>query len=96
MRRIASLKNLGPKSAELIVAAGIDGPDEIRRLGAAVVFHRVKSRFPGSTSLNLLWALQAALMEVHWHEVPEEIRTQLLSEVETLSNSESDVSDVNE
>lgn len=86
LRRIASLKNLGPKSAEQIVAVGIDGPDEIRELGAVVVFHRVKSRFPASTSLNLLWALQGALMEVHWHDVPDEVKRQLLAEVESLKN----------
>ena len=95
IRRIASSNTLGPKSAELIIAVRIDGLDEIRRLGAAVVFHRVMSKFPASTSLNLLWALQGALMEVHWHEVPEEIRIQLLSEGETLSNPEPDMSDEN-
>lgn len=86
LRRIASLKNLGPKSAEQIIAVGIDGPDDVRELGAAVVFHRVKSRFPDSTSLNLLWALQGALMEVHWHDVPDEIKQQLLAELESLTN----------
>lgn len=86
LRRIASLKNLGPKSAEHIVAVGIDGPDEIRELGAVVVFLRVKSRFPDSTSFNLLWALQGALMEVHWHDIPNEIKQQLLVELETLSD----------
>ena len=86
LRRIASLKNLGPKSAERIVAVGIGGPDEIRELGAAVVFHRVKSGFPDSTSLNLLWALQGALMEIHWHDIPDEIKRQLLSEVDSLTN----------
>ena len=81
---IASLKNLGPKSAAQIVAVGIDGPDEIRTVGAANVYHRVKSKFPNSTSLNLLWALQGALMELHWHDVPDDIKRQLLAEVESL------------
>ena len=80
------MKNLGPKSAEQIIAVGVDGPDEIRALGAAEVFHRVKSRFPDSTSLNLLWALQGALMEVHWHDIPDEIKHQLLTELESLTN----------
>ncbi len=95
IRRIASSKNLEPKSAELIIAVRIDGFDGIRRLGADVVFHRVKSKFHGSISLNLLWALQSALTEVHWHDVPEKIRIQLLSEVEFLSNPEPDMSDNN-
>ncbi len=81
---IASLKNLGSKSAAQIVAVGIDGPDEIRIVGAADVYHRVKSRFPNSTSLNLLWALQGALMEIHWHDIPDDIKRQLLAEVESL------------
>ena len=86
LRRIASLKNLGPKSAAQIVAVGIDGPDEIRELGAAVVFHRVKSRFPDSTSFNLLWALQGALMEIHWHDIPDGIKRQHLAEIDSLTN----------
>ena len=86
LRRIASLKNLGPKSAEQIVAVGIDGPDEIHELGTAEVFRRVKSRFPDSTSFNLLWALQGALMEVHSHDVPDEIKQEILAEVGSLKN----------
>jgi hypothetical protein len=30
-----------------------------------------------NATLNLLWALQGALMEVHWTEVPESVKRQL-------------------
>ncbi len=82
--RIADMKNLGPESAERIVAVGIADADGLRAVGAAAAYRRVKSRFPDDTSLNLLWAMQGALMEIHWHEVPIEIKRQLLAELENL------------
>ena len=87
IRRIASLKNLGPKSAERLVVVGITDADMLRNLGAAAAFHRVKTAFPDDTSLNLLWALQGALMEVHWHHIPPEMKRQLLQELETLARN---------
>ena len=82
------MMNLGAKSAERISAVGIADPETLERIGAAAAFHRVKSRFPNDTSLNLLWAIQGALMEIHWHDVPSEIKQQLLDEVEALSNTD--------
>ena len=82
------MMNLGPKSAERIVVVGIADTETLERIGAAAAFHRVKSRFPNDTSLNLLWAIQGALMEIHWHDVPSELNQQLLDEVEALSNTD--------
>jgi DNA transformation protein len=84
-RRIASLKNLGAKSAERIVAVGITDAEILETLGSVAAFHRVKTAFPNDTSLNLLWALQGALMEIHWHDVPPELKHQLLQELERIT-----------
>ena len=84
-RCIASLKNIGAKSAERIVAVGVTDVETLRDLGPAVTFHRVKTAFPNDISLNLLWALQGALMDIHWHCVPSDLKRQLLQELETFT-----------
>ncbi len=86
-RRIAALKNLGPKSAERLIAVGITDVDTLRNLGPANAYHRVKTAFPNDTSLNLLWALQGALMESHWHDIPLDLKRQLLQELETFEHN---------
>ena len=78
---IASLKNLGPKSAELLAACRVPDAPTLRQLGAAEVYRRVKLRFPAQTSRNLLWALQGALMDLHWQRLPAEIKAELVAEV---------------
>lgn len=84
--RIAGVRNLGPKSVGRLVEVGIRDPDTLRRFGAAAAYHRVKSRFPNDTSLNLLWAIQGALMEIHWLDVPDEIKQQLRDELRMLAD----------
>lgn len=37
--------------------------------------------YPDQVTLNMLYALQGALMELHWKDVPQEVKTALLQEV---------------
>ena len=82
--RIATMMNLGHKSAERLVAADISDPETLQEIGAAAAYQRVKMRFPKDTSLNLLWAIQGALMEMHWHDLPYEFKQQLRDELASL------------
>jgi DNA transformation protein len=78
---IESLANLGPKSAAVLAAAGIATLGELRALGAVAAY--AKARRSGQrVSLNLLWALEGALMGVDWREVARAHRTRLLMALE--------------
>ena len=80
---LCQLRGLGPKSAGMLVAAGIRSAGELRRLGAAAAFLRVREA--GQTpSLNLLWALEGALTDSAWTAVAKRERTRLLLELEDL------------
>ena len=78
---LANLANLGPKSAEFLLAAGIGSVKELAALGSVAAFAKVKSAEP-KASLNLLWALEGALTGLHWREVAKEHRTSLLLALE--------------
>ena len=87
-KSIASLKNLGPKSESRLIAAGIPDAQALQRVGVVNAYHRVKTLFPNDTSLNLLWALQGAIMDLHWHDIPNDIKQQLLAELEAITTKE--------
>lgn len=78
---IASLPNLGPKSQQMLQAAGIHSLEDLRALGAVAAYVRVK-RVDSKASLNLLWALEGALTGLHWQQVAQAHRTSLLLAVE--------------
>ncbi len=71
------LRNIGPKSAAWLRQVGLRTEDELRAIGALEAFMRVK-RAGFKPSLNLLYALEGALMDCHWQDVPGERRSELL------------------
>ena len=75
------LRNIGPKSAAWLRQVGLRTEDELRAIGALEAFMRVK-RAGFKPSLNLLYALEGALVGCHWQEVPQERRAELLAAAE--------------
>ena len=75
------LRNIGPKSAAWLRQVGLRTREDLAEVGAVDAFMRVK-RAGFKPSLNLLYALEGALRDCHWQEVPEDRRTVLVSETE--------------
>lgn len=71
------LRNIGPKSAAWLRQVGLRTEEDLRAIGALEAFMRVK-RAGFKPSLNLLYALEGALTDCHWQEVPAERRSELL------------------
>jgi DNA transformation protein len=82
---IADLPNLGPKSQQMLVHAGIHTLEQLRDLGSVRAFAQVK-RSGANSSLNLLWAMEGALSGRHWQEVAKHDRLSLLLELEDVEN----------
>ena len=82
-KELAALANLGPRSAEALVTAGIVSLAELQRLGSVAAYAQVKRVDPRVT-LNLLWALEGALSRLPWQVVAKEHRTSLLLALDTL------------
>lgn len=77
----SSLRNLGPRSDEMLAAIGIRSAGQLRRAGAVPTWLRLKRAQPG-VSLNALYALAGAIDDVHWLTIKRERRLALLGEVE--------------
>jgi DNA transformation protein and related proteins len=71
------LRNIGPKSAAWLRQVGLRTEEDLRAIGALEAFVRVK-RAGFKPSLNLLYALEGALLDCHWQEISAERRSELL------------------
>jgi len=79
LQALTELKNIGPKSARRLLEAGIKSREQIEALGAVEVFNRLRQRYPAS--LTMLWALQGALLDLPYNQIPPEIKSALLDEL---------------
>ena len=80
---ITDLKGLGPKTAEWLALVGIETVQQLGNVGAVGAYRLLKDAFPNWASLNALWGVQAALMEIDWRLLPLEIKQQLMDELES-------------
>ncbi|WP_043798126.1 TfoX/Sxy family protein [Arenimonas composti] len=72
------LRNIGPKSAAWLRQTGIRTHEDLVAAGSLAAYVRVK-RAGFKPSLNLLYALEGAIMGCHWQEIPEERRNALVA-----------------
>jgi DNA transformation protein len=75
------LRNIGPKSAAWLRQVGLRTRADLEAAGALEAFMRVK-RAGFKPSLNLLYALEGALLDCHWQEVSESRRSELVQAAE--------------
>jgi len=75
------MKNMGPKSSEWLASVGIHSLEDVAELGVVESYRRVKTAYPEKVSLNLLYGLQAALLDLPWNELPLDIKNELKRQV---------------
>jgi DNA transformation protein len=76
------IKNMGPKSRIWLHEIGIDSLEDLEAIGAVEAYRRLKAARPTEVTLNLLWGLQAALLNIHWNMLTPEMKADLKAQVE--------------
>lgn len=71
------MRNIGPKSAAWLRQVGLRTPEDVAAVGSVEAFMRVK-RAGFKPTLNLLYAIEGALLDCHWQEIPDERRNELI------------------
>ena len=79
-RPVSALKGIGPKTAAWLAEVGIGTVAELRAVGAAAAYRRLKHRDPKGVSLNALWALHGALEGIPWTQLDAAAKARLLEE----------------
>ncbi|MFO1390420.1 TfoX/Sxy family protein [Cellvibrio sp.] len=78
---LLQLKNLGMASVNILHAVGINTYADLKKIGAVEAYLRIKAR-DINVSKVMLYALQGALMNVHWNDLSPELKLQLVNEAE--------------
>jgi DNA transformation protein len=78
------IRNIGAKTSEWLREIGIHSLAEIEDLGAVEVYKRLKRAFPHRVSLNALYGLQAAILNIHWTALPPDMKADLKAQVRDI------------
>ncbi|VXD02310.1 Competence protein TfoX [Pseudomonas sp. 8Z] len=78
------LKNLGKTSAQWLHAVGIHNASDLRRYGAVGAYQAVRARGFRASKV-LLYAIEGALLDVHWSELPNTHKAELNERLEAIS-----------
>ncbi|WP_053981417.1 TfoX/Sxy family protein [Marinagarivorans algicola] len=78
---LLELRNLGMASVNILHAVGINTYQDLEDVGAVDTYRRIKDRGI-HVSKVMLYALQGALMDVHWNDLPASLKAQLVNDAE--------------
>ncbi|WP_027328575.1 TfoX/Sxy family protein [Marinimicrobium agarilyticum] len=84
---LLQLKNLGMATVNILQAIGINNYNELREIGSVEAYRRIKAR-DINVSKVMLYALEGALMDVHWNDLPPDLKQQLVADAEQDTLSE--------
>ncbi|GAB3109410.1 TfoX/Sxy family protein [Aestuariicella hydrocarbonica] len=85
---LLQLKNLGAASVNILHAIGVNSYADLKHMGPVEAYIRIKNRGI-HVSKVMLYALQGALLGVHWNDLDPRVKQQLLEEAESVQASQS-------
>ncbi|WP_443191775.1 TfoX/Sxy family protein [Pseudomonas indica] len=77
------LKNLGKTSAQWLHAVGIHSASDLRRLGSVGAYRAVRARGFRASKV-LLYAIEGALLDMHWNDLPPAHKAALIGQLDAL------------
>ena len=83
---LRTLKNLGPRSAEVLGRVGVHTVEQLRQADALELYVRLRAAWP-ATSVNMLYALVGAQEDRPWREIQRERRTELLLQLDEMGHA---------
>ena len=83
---LLELKNLGNTSINWLRVIGINSRQDLESKGPAEAYLEIKSRGI-RVSKVLLYALHGALADTHWSQLDNDIKHQLLEEVDKIADT---------
>ena len=80
--KLSELKNIGPTIEKRLNEVGIKSKSDLKRIGPAGAYLRIKQRYPDRTIpvCYYLYSFQGALEGKHWDNISEKTKQSLLSE----------------
>jgi DNA transformation protein len=70
IENLEDLQNLGVETSKRLRSVGIKTPKDLAEVGAVDAYCMLKITYSDTTKVDVLIAIQGALMDVPWQDVP--------------------------
>jgi hypothetical protein len=80
--RLTDLVNIGKLTSDLLIEVGISTPQELQAVGPVEAWRRIQSRYPEKATMDCLYALQGALLQIPKKALPEAVKEELLDRIQ--------------
>ena len=76
-------KNIGATIEKRLNEIGVNTIDDLAKVGAANAYIKIKEKYPDKTLsvCYYLYSFQGALMDMHWDDIPQNIKDDLRKQV---------------
>lgn len=81
---LPKIRRLGPKTIGRLGEIGIHTQADLEDMGAVEAYKRLKALYPDKITLNALWGLQAAILNIDWNTIPLDMRAELRAQAEDI------------
>lgn len=85
---IEDIRNIGPKTARMLVQAGFSNACAIKDIGAVGAYIRLCFHYPDRVSINALWALYAGLEGRDWRDLHADEKASLKDQLKAIKQGE--------
>lgn len=66
---IMAMQSLGKATAFMLIQAGVENPNTLRRIGAVEAWRRIRMMFGKRVTASYLYALEAAVTDTPWNDL---------------------------
>jgi DNA transformation protein len=85
--KLIELKNLGAASVNILNAIGVRTLGDLEAVGSAQAYRRIRQRGI-RVSLAMLYAMEGALLDVHWKSLEADVKARLVQTAEHIEQEE--------
>lgn len=89
MTGIGDLRNLGPRSIQMLATLGIHTLEDLQQWDPVRIWHALKISGQ-KVSLVFVYALQGAKLDVHWNALPPGLKEELKARCQFVEAGKSD------
>ena len=76
MAELTTLRNIGEAMEKKLKSVGIFTAEELKTMGSKAAFSKLKSNYPNDKAMSLvhLYALEGAITDTEFNQLPEEVK----------------------
>jgi len=86
MAELTSLKNIGKAMEEKLRSVDITTAEELKAIGSKRAYSKLKNKYPSDKAMSLvhLYALEGAITNTEFNQLPEHVKESLKHYIESL------------